>query len=101
MENQTAEEHFEDQLDHIDELSKETIDMTTSEPPKKPKMTRSQTKAAIVSAIKQKQISKAQGNRLLLALGFGGNMNTKKTISNSDRVRNRKQQKKARKANRK
>lgn len=103
MENTPTSEPIEAQLDAIDELSTNTLEVASepTEAPKKPKMTRKQTKAAILGAIKDKHVSKAQGNRLLLALGFGGNIHTKKTTSSSDRARKRKQQKTARKTNRK
>lgn len=91
MDNQATPEPTIDQTEPVD----------TNHEQKPPKMTRKQTKTAIITAIKHKQISKTQGNRLLLSLGFGDKDNTKKTISDRDRSRIRKQQKKARKANRK
>lgn len=98
MEKQTTEEYFEDQLDHIDALSNTTLDNTTEKP--KPKMTRSETKATIISAVKKNQISKHQGMQLLKTLGFVHQNSTKKLISDATRTRKRKQQKKARKTNR-
>jgi len=97
------EEYFEDQIDQIDELSSESLDIQ-SEPdkPQKPKMTRGETKHAIVTAMKKKQISRRQGEQILWNLGFmSETSNTKKVLTKSDRTKKRKQQKAARKVNRK
>jgi len=94
-------ENFEDQLDKIDELSTQVLEAPSepSEPPKKPKLSRGETKSAILTAIKKKQISQIQGRRLLSTLGFDNN--NKKQVSTQNRIKKRKQQKNARKANRK
>lgn len=103
------EEYFEDQIEQIDDLSSDTLDVQ-SEPeqggpsedePKKPKLTRKETKAAIIGAIKKKDISKRQGDQLLWHLGFVTSQTSKKVVARPTRVKKRKQQKMARKANRK
>lgn len=96
------EEYFEEQIDQIDELSSPSVDIE-SEPdtPKKPKMTSSETKAAIITAMKKKQITRRRGEQLLWSLGFTTGSKTKKIISPKTKTKKRKQQKAARKVNRK
>lgn len=67
----------------------------------KPKLTTKQTKTAIATAVKNKNITKQQSIQLLRALGMKRDGSTKSTISKKDKKMKSKIQKNARKQNRK
>jgi polyhydroxyalkanoate synthesis regulator phasin len=93
----TKDEPFENQLKYIDSLSTPKL---TSVPPKKPKMTRAQTKAVIRKAVKDGDIPANQGRQLLRTLGLVKRHKNKKVIDSTQRKQKRSAKKQARKGNR-